>query len=124
MEIRRLSKELGLPTWDKQSFACLSSRFPYGESITPERLRRVDQAEQFLIDLGFRQVRVRYHGNLARIETDEAGFAKMLDETLRGNIYSTFSEIGFTYVALDIRGYRTGSMNETLSKDEMKKVLK
>jgi len=123
-EIRLLSKESGLPTWDKQSFACLSSRFPYGESITPERLRMVDRAEQFLIYLGFRQVRVRYHGDLARIETDESGFAKMLDETIRGSIYGAFSEIGFTYVALDIWGYRTGSMNETLSKDEKETVRK
>jgi uncharacterized protein len=123
-EIRRLSKELGLSTWDKQSFACLSSRFPYGESITPERLRMVDKAEQYLLDLGFRQVRVRFHGNLARIETDEAGFEKMLDESIRGNIYDRFREIGFIYVALDIRGYRTGSMNETLSKEEKETVPK
>lgn len=113
-EIRQLSRKLGLPTWNKQSFACLSSRFPYGEDITPDRLRMVDRAEQFLLDLGFHQVRVRFHGNLARIETDENGFNAMTDREFREKIYSKFKEIGFTYVALDIKGYRTGSMNETL----------
>ena len=114
-EIRQLSKKLGLPTWNKQSFACLSSRFPYGEDITPDRLRMIDQAEQYLLDLGFHQVRVRFHGNLARIETDENGFAAMLDGKTRDKIDSRFKEIGFTYIALDIKGYRTGSMNETLN---------
>lgn len=117
-EIRRLSRELGLPTWNKQSFACLSSRFPYGETITPERLRMIDQAEQFLLDLGFHQVRVRFHGNLARIETDEPGLEKMLDPAQRRAIYAKFKDIGFVYVALDIQGYRTGSMNESLSPEE------
>jgi uncharacterized protein len=116
-DIRILSKEAGLPTWDKQSFACLSSRFPYGESITPDRLRVIDRAEQFLLDQGFRQVRVRYHGNLARIETDADGFTRMLDENFRIKLYDTFRKIGFIYVALDIRGYRTGSMNETLTRE-------
>ena len=115
-EIRQLSKEMGLATWNKQSFACLSSRFPYGESITPERLRMIDRAEQFLLDLGFHQVRVRYHDNLARIETDESGFDAMLDKQYREKIHATFIEIGFTYVSVDIKGYRTGSMNETLCK--------
>lgn len=114
-EIRRLSQELGLPTWDKQSFACLASRFPYGEAITPERLRMVDEAEQFLLDLGFHQIRVRFHHNLARIETDQAGLATMADATVRQAVDAKLREIGFVYVALDLRGYRTGSMNETLS---------
>lgn len=114
-EIRQLSRELGLPTWNKQSFACLSSRFPYGETITPEKLRMVDRAEQFLLDRGFHQVRVRHHGNLARIETDEAGFSALSDAALRREIDEKFRELGFSYVALDLRGYRTGSMNETLS---------
>ncbi len=114
-EIRQLSKEMGLATWNKQSFACLSSRFPYGESITPERLRMIDEAEQFLIDLGFHQVRVRFHGNLARIETDEAGFQELSDKSIREKIYTRFRQIGFTYTAIDIKGYRTGSMNETLN---------
>jgi uncharacterized protein len=116
-EIRQLSKELGLPTWNKQSFACLSSRFPYGDKITPDRLRKVDQAEQFLLDLGFHQVRVRYHGSLARIETDEAGIGKLLDPAVRRTVDEKLREIGFIYVTADLRGYRTGAMNETLAED-------
>jgi uncharacterized protein len=114
-EIRNLSWEMGLPTWDKQSFACLSSRFPYGESITPERLDMVDRAEQLLLDLGLQQVRVRHHGDSARIETDEKGFGTLMDRKVREALYRQFKDIGFTYVALDLLGYRTGSMNETLS---------
>jgi uncharacterized protein len=116
-EIRRLSKEMGLPTWDKQSFACLSSRFPYGEEINPERLGMIDRAEQFLLDMGFRQVRVRYHGNLARIETDEAGFALALLPENRGKIHAALKNAGFTYIAMDLLGYRVGSMNETISQN-------
>lgn len=114
-EIRQLSRELGLPTWDKQSFACLSSRFPYGETITSEKLRMVDKAEQYLLDLGLRQVRVRIHGKLARIETDEEGFERITSEQNRLAVHKRLKEIGFTYVSLDLKGYRTGSMNETLS---------
>ncbi len=113
-EIRQLSKELALPTWNKQSFACLSSRFPYGDKITPDRLRKVDQAEQVLLDSGFHQVRVRYHGNLARIETDEDGIIKLLDPSLRRDIDKKLRDIGFVYITADLRGYRTGAMNETL----------
>ena len=113
-EIRALSKEMGLPTWNKQSFACLSSRFPYGEEINSERLGIIDKAEQLLLDMGFRQVRVRYHGNLARIETDADGFALMLSPDVRKKIHGALKEAGFTYAALDLLGYRTGSMNETL----------
>lgn len=113
-EIRLLSKELGLPTWEKQSFACLSSRFPYGESITPEKLKMVDEAEQLLLDLGFRQVRVRHHDTLARIEISEDAFVKIMDCDIRKQIFDRFKKIGFTYVSLDLVGYRTGSMNETL----------
>ncbi|MDR0335517.1 MAG: ATP-dependent sacrificial sulfur transferase LarE [Planctomycetaceae bacterium] len=113
-DIRQLSAEQGLPTWNKQSFACLSSRFPYGEAITKERLTMIDQAEQFLLDSGFRQVRVRFHGNLARIETDNDGFQKLFEKNLRETIYKRFKEIGFVYVSIDILGYRTGSMNESL----------
>lgn len=118
-EIRVLSKELELPTWDKQSFACLSSRFPYGESITRERLAMIDQGEQLLLDLGFRQVRVRYHNNLARIETDEAGFAIIMNRVIREKIHEAFKEIGFQYISVDLLGYRTGSMNETLTQEEL-----
>ena len=113
-EIRSLSKEMGLPTWNKQSFACLSSRFPYGETITADRLSMIDKAEQFLLDIGFRQVRVRYHGNLARIETDQEGFRLLEDCKLREKIYNEFKKIGFAYVASDLLGYRMGSMNETI----------
>ncbi|MDR0294210.1 MAG: ATP-dependent sacrificial sulfur transferase LarE [Oscillospiraceae bacterium] len=113
-EIRELSREMGLPSWNKQSFACLSSRFPYGERITAERLSMIDRAEQLLIDRGFHQVRVRYHGNLARIETDGDGFRLLEDRALREEIVKEFKTIGFTYVASDLLGYRTGSMNETI----------
>jgi uncharacterized protein len=116
-EIRELSQELGLATWDKQPFACLASRFPYGERITPDKLRMVDQAEQLLLDAGLRQVRVRHHGNLARIETDEAGFNILADRKIRERVYAELKGYGFTYTALDLLGYRTGSMNETLDKD-------
>ncbi len=118
-EIRELSKEFGLPTWNKPSFACLSSRFPYGESITPERLIMIDKAEQYLLDLGIWQVRVRIHDKLARIETDEKGFAILLDGEVRDKLYEEFRRIGFTYVSLDLKGYRTGSMNETLNSKEL-----
>lgn len=117
-EIRLLSKELALPTWNKQSFACLSSRFPYGESITPARLSMIDRAEQFLLDMGLRQVRVRHHGNLARIETDDEGFAVLMQRQNREKIHTRFKEVGFTYVTMDLLGYRTGSMNETLKAEE------
>ena len=113
-EIRTLSKELGLATWNKQSFACLSSRFVYGESITREKLKAVDLAEQFLLDMGFHQVRVRVHGNLARVEISADGFVIMLREDTRLKIHEKLKEFGFQYIALDLIGYRTGSMNEVL----------
>ena len=116
-EIRQLSKKMGLPTWNKPSFACLASRFPYGEEITVPRLTMIDKAEQFLLDMGFTQVRVRFHGNLARIETDTDGFTFMMSENNREIIHTAFKEIGFTYIAMDLLGYRTGSMNETLDKE-------
>ncbi len=115
-EIRELSRELGLSTWDKQSFACLSSRFVYGETINEERLSMVDRAEQLLLDLGFHQVRVRIHGQLARIETDPAEFEKLLSE--REKVTSAFRDYGFAYVTMDLTGYRTGSMNETFRKED------
>lgn len=113
-DIRILSRDMGLKTWNKPSFACLSSRFPYGEKITREKLERVDKAEQFLIDLGFKQVRVRYHGDIARIEVYEEEIEKLIKQEMRRIIYSKFKEIGFTYTALDLKGYRTGSMNEAI----------
>ena len=118
-DIRELSKEMGLPTWKKQSFACLSSRFVYGELISPEKLARVDQAEQLLLDKGFTQVRVRIHQKLARIEVDPSEFGKLIE--LREEIVAKFSEFGFTYVSMDLRGYRTGSMNEALKLNERNK---
>ena len=111
-DIRDLSRELGLSTWDKQAYACLSSRFPYGTEITPERLSMVELCEEFLNKKGFRVYRVRYHHDTARIELEEEGFARLLEPGLRRQLVSFFKETGFTYVALDMQGYRTGSMNE------------
>ena len=113
-EIRALSRQFGLPTWEKQSFACLSSRFPYGETISEEKLHMVDQAEQLLLDLGFSQVRVRIHGTIARIELFPQEFPKLMEEATREQVNQAFRSYGFSYVALDLQGYRTGSMNETL----------
>ena len=113
-EIRQLSKELGISTWEKPSYACLASRFVYGETITQEKLRMVDQAEQFLMDLGFIQVRVRIHGLMARIEIEPEAFDRFLDKVIREKVEAKLKQIGFTYVTLDLQGYRSGSMNETL----------
>jgi pyridinium-3,5-biscarboxylic acid mononucleotide sulfurtransferase len=111
-EIRDLSRKLDLPTWYKQPFACLSSRFPYGTEITPERLQQVDRCETLLQRLGFRNYRVRYHGETARIEVSVEEIARFADQALREEVVREFREAGFTYVALDLAGYRTGSMNE------------
>jgi uncharacterized protein len=119
-QIRILSRYLGLPTWNKQSFACLSSRFPYGEEITEKKLQMVDRAEQLLIDLGFNQLRVRIHGKIARIELEPSEFDHFMEEKIRKYVHEKFKMIGFDYIALDILGYRTGSMNETLSDEERK----
>ena len=121
-EIRELSREMGLPTWDKQSFACLSSRFVYGETISEKKLGMVDKAEQLLLDMGFHQVRVRIHGNIARIEVLPEEIAKIVEEGNRTRIANQLKEYGFDYVTLDLLGYRTGSMNETL--DEKEKEIK
>ena len=115
-EIRELSKKLELNTWDKQSFACLSSRFVYGEEITKEKLSMVDKAEQLLLDLGFHQLRVRIHGTIARIEVLPDEFPKLIEEKNRLKIVTEFEKYGFTYISMDLKGYRTGSMNETLKK--------
>ena len=111
-EIRTLSEKLGLKTAQKQSFACLATRFVYGETITKEKLNMVDKAEQLLLDIGFKQVRVRIHNNIARIEVLSDEFEKLLDN--RKQITQYFKEIGFSYTTMDLTGYRTGSMNETL----------
>lgn len=118
-DIRILSKEMGLATWDKQSFACLASRFPYGHKITKEKLDMVDRAEQFLLDRGFHQVRVRHHGDLARIEVGSAEISRFFQENQMQEVYDAMKKIGFTYVTLDMKGYRTGSMNETLALDKV-----
>lgn len=114
-DIRQLSKRLGLPTWDKPSFACLSSRVPYGSEITIPKLSMIDRAEQFLLDLGFRQVRVRHHGDIARIEVAPEEREKIFSLELMDKIAEELKRIGFKYVTLDLAGYRTGSMNEVLS---------
>lgn len=115
-EIRELSREFGLPTWDKPSFACLASRFVYGEEITAEKLKMVGEAEQFLLDLGFRQMRVRMHGeNLARIEVLPEDIGRITSPGIREKIAEKCKEIGFAYAAVDLQGYRTGAMNEVLS---------
>lgn len=111
-EIRKLSKELGLATWNKQSFACLSSRFVYGETITKDKLGMVDKAEQLLLDMGFTQVRVRIHGTMARIEVKKEEFPEIINKSQK--VYDYLKKLGFTYVSLDLGGYRMGSMNETL----------
>ncbi len=116
-EIRELSQKLGLKTYDKPSFACLASRFPYGEKITEEKLCMVDKAEQLLFNMGFNQVRVRICGLSARIEVEEKDFAKLLQKCVREKIVSEFKKYGFVYVSADLQGYRTGSMNETLEND-------
>ena len=112
-EIRALSEMRNLPTWSKPSAACLASRFVYGETITREKLRMVEAGENVLSDMGFRQLRVRMHGeNLARIEVEEEQLPQLL--AARREVLAAFQRIGYTYVTMDMKGYRTGSMNETL----------
>ena len=110
-DIRALSRALKLPTWDKPAYACLSSRFPYGTAITRERVRQVGQAEESLRELGFRILRVRYHGNVARLEVGEQEFIQATT-ALRDEVVQRVKGAGFTYVAIDLQGYRTGAMNE------------
>lgn len=119
-EIRQLSRQLGLPTWNKQSFACLSSRFVYGEIINEEKLGMVDKAEQLLLDMGFHQVRVRIHDRIARIEVSPDEIGRLVRDENRRRIYETCKALGFTYITLDLGGYRTGSMNETLTDLDLK----
>lgn len=112
-EIKALSKQLGLKTWNKQSFACLSSRFVYGEKITVQKLDMIDKSEQLLLDLRFKQVRVRIHNDVARIEVLPNEIERVIQ--FKDTIYSKFKEYGFRYVTLDLGGYRTGSMNDSLN---------
>jgi uncharacterized protein len=113
-EIRVLSRERGLPTWDKPSFACLSSRFQYGEGITAEKLRQVDAAEVFLKSLGFRQFRVRHHERLARIELPPEELGRLWEAGRREAVVARFRELGYLYVTVDLQGFRSGSANEIL----------
>lgn len=111
-ELRQLARGMGLPNWDKPSFACLSSRIPYGSPITLEKVKQLDRGEEALHRLGFRQVRIRHHGAIARIEVPREDFARVLDRA--DHITEVLKRLGFTYVTLDLQGYRSGSMNETL----------
>jgi uncharacterized protein len=113
-EIRELSKQLGLPTWDKPSSACLATRIPYGQRITEEALKRIEKAEDFLKSLGFQEVRVRDYGNIARIEVLEDTIEKVLEPKIRKIISETLKVIGYTYITLDLEGYKSGSMNRVL----------
>jgi len=123
-EIREISRWLGLPTWDKPSLACLSSRFPYGTEIDLDSLKQIAQAEAYLRSQGFKQVRVRHHGQIARIEVESEEIEMLLDPDFRRTLAVRLKSYGYSYVTVDIEGYRTGSMNETLdrTKIELKKT--
>ncbi len=114
-DIRLISKAMGLPTWSKPAYACLASRFVYGEEITEEKLHMIDQAEQFLIEHGFFEERVRIHGNLARIEVPAGDIVRLASDEIREAVFKKFKEIGFMFVTIDMQGYRMGSMNVTLN---------
>ena len=116
LEIRRYSKDLGLPTWDKPSMACLSSRIPYGSEVTPDKLAMIEKAEEVLRGLGLRQYRVRHHDTMARLEIDPRDFEELVRSPVRDLVVSRLREIGYQYVSLDLQGYRTGSLNEVLRK--------
>src|ERR1051326_3537948 len=111
-EIRAIAQYLGVPVWDKPALACYSSRIPYGTPVTIEALQKVGRAERLLRDLGFRQVRVRHHDTIARIEVSRADFPRLIDEEVNQQVVSGFKAIGYAYVTLDLQGYRSGSMNE------------
>lgn len=115
-EIRIISRALGLPTWSKPAMACLASRIPYGQSITREKLEKVDAAECLLRDLGFKQVRVRVHDSLARIEVDPERFSDLVAQPLRDQVARRLKTLGFLYITVDMAGYRMGSLNEVLSR--------
>ena len=114
-EVRLLSREFELFTWNKPSYACLASRIPYGEVITAEKLQMIEAAEQILLDLGFAEMRVRCHGKLARIEVAESVIEKIAQPQLRRKIVEALRKAGFLYVSLDLEGFRSGSMNDTLT---------
>ncbi|HEY3225671.1 MAG TPA: ATP-dependent sacrificial sulfur transferase LarE [Planctomycetota bacterium] len=114
LEIRHLSRELGLPTWDKPAAACLSSRVPYGQEVTAEKLATIERAEEVLRRVGLRQIRVRHHESIARIETDEAGVRRLMEPEIRDHVARELRSLGYAYVTLDLQGYRTGSLNEVI----------
>ena len=115
-EIRELSRQAGLPTWDRPAAACLSSRIPYGTEVTPERIKTIETAEERVKELGFRQFRVRYHGELARVEIERSEMARVFDLDMCDSLVALFKDLGFTYVTLDLKGYRQGAMNEVLAR--------
>lgn len=117
-EVRELSRELGLPTADKPSLACLASRIPYGTTITPEKLKAIDRLETVLRELGFKQVRVRHHGDTARIEVAAQDLPRLAAAEVRSRVVAEAKSAGFIYVAADLEGYRTGSMNAVLNRTE------
>jgi uncharacterized protein len=124
-DVRELSRHLGLSTWDKPAFACLSSRFPYGTGITRDNLTRIDRAETFLRDRGFRFFRVRFHDeNTVRIEVGPNEIARLTEQPLRDELVSHFKTLGFIYITLDLQGYRSGSMNEVLTTDSRNTYLR
>lgn len=114
-EIRMIARDAGYEFWNKPSAACLASRFPYGDGITTEKLRMIEEAERYLRTQGFRQIRVRLHGTLARIELPKEDMSTVL--TMQGEVVKRLREIGFAYVTLDLEGYRSGSMDEVLAND-------
>ncbi|MCU0612080.1 MAG: ATP-dependent sacrificial sulfur transferase LarE [Candidatus Eisenbacteria bacterium] len=114
--IRRLARERGLPNWDQPAAACLASRIPYGEEITRERLARIDCAEHALREMGFRQIRVRDHGTVARIEAPRDDFARFLETEMSDAVVRACHAAGYSFVSLDLQGYRTGSLNETITR--------
>jgi uncharacterized protein len=118
-EIRELSRQLGLPTWNHPSIACLASRLPYGTAITSEKLRMIDLAEQFLRELGFTQVRVRHHEPTARIEVIPEEIERLATPEIRERVLDRLKEIGYRYITVDLKGYRTGSMNETVDPSQL-----
>jgi pyridinium-3,5-biscarboxylic acid mononucleotide sulfurtransferase len=118
LEIRELSKSLGLPTWDKDALACLSSRFPYGENIDIEKLRMVDEIENYLFDLGFRNIRARHQKNTLKIEVLPSQISKFFEDDMRIKVLKKAKSIGYKYVTIDLEGYRQGSMNEVLERTQ------
>ncbi len=124
-DVRELARHLEIPTWDKPSFACLSSRFPYGFGITKENLMKIDAAETFMRDLGFRFFRVRHHDDrTARLEIGLQEFHRLFEDPLRNKIVDHLKSLGYLYITLDLQGYRTGSMNEVLTTEEKEGYLK